>query len=125
MKSKSLALKTDSHLGNLLDRIEIKEETLKVNDYAYVDYEVVGGGAIFFFAPFDKWFDDSWKESEMKEIFVEFEEQRLYREEYDYVRGIILGEKYKMIDNGHEAFNLDEALEDAELKAIATILGLE
>lgn len=60
MESKSLALKTDGHLKALNGFIEIKDETIVVNNFAYIDYEVVSGGAVFFFAPIEKWIDQSY-----------------------------------------------------------------
>lgn len=125
MKCKSIALKTDAHLSSIISLIEIRGKYLVVNEYTYVDYEVVQGGAIFYFVPYEKWLDDSWdNEKDCKEIYCEFEDQRFYSTEYDYHRGIIQSERYKLIDNMHEYFNLDEALQDAELKAYEKILNI-
>lgn len=125
MESKSLALKTDGHLKALNGFIEIKDETIVVNNFAYIDYEVVSGGAVFFFVQIEKWIDQSYDEKkDLKEVFVEFTEQKLFREIYDVQRGVVEGTKYKMIDNDHEAYDLDLGLQEAEYKAFEHIIGV-
>lgn len=126
MKSKSLALKNDAHLLSIASAIDIVGDDIVINNYKYLDYEVVQSGAVFFFVLFEKWVNDSWDNvKDCKEVYSEFEEQRLYRTEYDFDRGIIQGERYKVIDNFHESFDLDSALQEAELKAILYINSLK
>lgn len=125
MKNKSLALKSDAHLKALDSYIKVKKDNVIVNDYAYVDYDVVSGGVIFFFIPFEKWVNNSWDNSDQLEVFVEFTEQRLYKEIYDPIRGVIQGEQYRLIDNDHEAFDLAEGLREAEYKAFEYIINKE
>lgn len=123
MEIKSLALKNDKHLGVLRDHMEFNNDTIVVKQYAYIDYDVVGGGAIFFFVPLDKWKNDTWDEKvDMKEIFIEFEKQVIGNSEFDISKGVLIRENCELIDNSHEAFRMDEALKEAEYKAIEYII---
>ncbi|MDR0266080.1 MAG: hypothetical protein LBJ04_22900 [Sphingobacterium sp.] len=123
MEIKSLALKNDKHLGVLRDQMELNNDTIVVKQYAYIDYDVVGGGAIFFFVPFEKWKNDDWDEKvDLKEIFIEFEKQVIGNSEFDISKGVLIRENCELIDNSHEAFRLDEALQEAEYKAIEYII---
>lgn len=123
MQNKSLALKNDKHLGVLRDQMELNNDTITVKQYAYLDYDVVGGGAVFFFVPIEKYKNDSWDgKSDLKEIFIEFEKQVIGNNEFDISKGILIRENCELIDNSHEAFRLDEALREAEYKAIEYII---
>ncbi|GEM_PF-2838204 len=123
MKNKSLALKNDKHLGVLRDQMEFNNDTIVVKQYAYIDYDIVGGGAIFFFVPFQKWSTDSWdKKVDLREIFIEFEKQVIGNSEFDISKGILIRDNCELIDNSHEAFRIDEALKEAEYKAIEYII---
>lgn len=123
MQNKSLVFKNDKHLSVLRDYVSLNAKDVVVKNYAYIDYEVVGGGAIFFFVPYGKWTNGDWDEkSDLKEIFIEFEKQIIGSNQYDYSKGILIHQNCQYVDNSHEAFCVETALKEAEYKAIEYII---
>lgn len=122
---KSLALPTDSHLVRFSKKIIIVDEKIIIKsskDFAYLDYEIVSGGAIFFFIEREKFETNKYTSNDIYEIYSEFELQRVYKNFFDGKK-VILSRQYKLIDNDHEKFDLESGLKDAEFKAIEYMIS--
>lgn len=119
--NRSLAFATDAHLRSFYSQIEVLETCVKFKDYAYVDYDVVGGGAIFFFVPFNSFMNKNWDGKDTLEVFIEFPDQQLFKEAYSPELGVHKSHEFKFINNDHEKFNLSTALMGAEFKAFKYI----
>ncbi|MGJ1414071.1 hypothetical protein [Sphingobacterium multivorum] len=119
--NRSLALTNDAHLSKFHSQIEVFENCVKFKQYAYIDFDVVSGGAIFFFVPFNSYMSENWDCKDTLEIFVEFTTQPLYKESYSPKRGIHKSNEFRLIDNDNEKFDMVKGLMEAELKAFEYI----
>ena len=119
--NRSLALTSDAHLSKFHSQTEVFENCVKFKDYAYIDFDVFSGGAIFFFVPFKSYMSENWDCKDTLEIFVEFTPQPLYKEAYIPKKGVHMSNQYKLIDNDHEKFDVVKGLMEAELKAFEFI----
>lgn len=115
--NRSLALKKDNHLKSFFSQIDVVNGIIKINNYAYIDHEVVGGGAMFFFVPFDKCINETWDNKDIIELFVEFPDQRYYIDEDVQGLGRVKTGWFKLISQKSPYFDMDMALEEAEVKA--------
>ncbi|UIR56352.1 hypothetical protein LZQ00_00655 [Sphingobacterium sp. SRCM116780] len=118
MKGKSLVSKFDTHLRGLDIHYHVSENIFVYKGYAYIDYETVEMGAIFFFLPIEKWVTQDYDEqTDLKEILVEFEPQYEILTNYNYAKGFIASEETEELTDQHDAFDTHEALKIAERKA--------
>lgn len=109
MRYKSLVANNDEHLIDYSQYFSVVGEDLKIKDYIYIDYEVVFGGAVFFFIPYDLWFFGTYESStDLLPIVVEFELQEFQGE---------------LIDSVSSYFDFDKALRDAERRAIEYLIN--